>query len=62
MKQRKYTHWRILQQNGGYGWDDIEHFDMHNSTVSERKQALKEYRENMPNYGYRFINRRELNK
>jgi len=26
MKKLKYTYWRILQQNGGYGWDDVEHF------------------------------------
>ncbi len=62
MKQRKYTYWRVLQQNVGYGWDDVEHFDLHDSTIPERKQALKEYRENMPNFSYRFINRRELNK
>ena len=60
MKQRKYTYWRVLQQNGGYGWDDIEHFDLHDSTVQQRKQALKEYRENMSNYSYRWANRREL--
>lgn len=62
MKQRKYTYLRVLQQNGGYGWDDVEHFDLHDSTVQERKKALKEYRDNMPNYAYRFIDRRELNK
>ena len=38
MKQRKYTYWRVLQQNGGYGWDDVEHFDLHDSTVQQRKQ------------------------
>lgn len=26
MKKRKYIYWRVLQQNGGYGWDDIEHY------------------------------------
>ena len=33
MKKRKYTYWRVLQQNGGHGWDDIEHFDLHDSTL-----------------------------
>ena len=62
MKKRKYTYWKVLQQNGGYGWDDIEHFDLHGSTLKERKTALKEYIYNMPNYSYRFVDRRELNK
>lgn len=61
MKQRKYTYWRVLQQNGGYGWDDIEHFDLHDSTLTERKLAALEYIKNMPNYSYRWVDRRELN-
>lgn len=60
MKQRKYTYWRVLQQNGGYGWDDVEHFDLHDSTVQQRKQALKEYKDNMSNYSYRWVDRKEL--
>ena len=62
MKKRKYTYWRVLQQNGGYGWDDIEHFDLHDSTVKERKLAALEYVKNMPNCSYRWVDRRELNK
>lgn len=62
MKQRKYTYWRVLQQNNGYGWDDIEHFDLHDSTTRERKQTALEYRQNMPNCSYRCVDRRELNK
>ena len=62
MKKRKYTYWRVLQQNGGYGWDDIEYFDLHNSTVKERKLTSSEYVKNMPNYAYQWVTRRELNK
>ena len=62
MKKRKYTYWRVLQQNGGYSWDDVEHFDVHNSTLKERKQTALEYIKNMPNYSYRWVDRRELNK
>lgn len=62
MKQRKYTYWRVLQQNSGYGWDDIEHFDLRNSTLTERKQTALEYIQNMPNCSYRWIDRRELIK
>lgn len=58
----KYKYYRVLQSNFGYGWDDVMHFDLANSTVKERKQALKEYRLNQTNAQHRFIERRELNK
>ncbi len=58
----KYTYYRVLQSNCGYGWDDVMHFNLADSTVKERKKAMKEYRENQPNIAHRFINRRELNK
>ena len=51
-----------MQQNGGFGWDDIEYFDLHNSTLRERKLTSSEYVKNMPNYLYRWVDRRELNK
>jgi len=60
MRQRKYTYLKVLQQNVGYGWDDVDCFDLHQSTVVERKQRLKEYRENQPNASYRWVERREL--
>lgn len=62
MKKLKYTYWRVLQQNGGHGWDDIEYFDLHNSALKERKRTALEYIQNMPNYSYRWVDRRELNK
>jgi len=58
----KYKYYRVLQSNHGYGWDDVIHFDLANSTVKERKQAMKEYCKNQPNAAHRFISRRELNK
>lgn len=61
-KERKYTYLRVLQQNIGYGFEDVDCFDLHKSTVQERKQRLKEYRENQPQANYRWIDRRELNK
>lgn len=61
-KMNKYTYYRVLQSNHGYGWDDVMHFDLADSTVKERKQAMKEYRDNQPNASHRFIDRRELNK
>lgn len=58
----KYTYYKVLQSNYGYGWDDVMFFDLADSTVQERKQALKEYRLNQSNAQHRFISRRELNK
>ncbi len=60
MKQSKYIYWRVLQSNHGYGWDDVMYFNLSDSTLKERKQALKEYRTNQPNAQHRFIDRREL--
>ena len=62
MKKRKYIYWRILQQNNGCGWDDVEHFDLHDSTLKQRKLVALEYMQNMPKCSYRWIDRRELNK
>lgn len=62
MKQSKYTYFKVLQSNHGHGWDDVEFFDLKDSTIKARKQALKEYRDNQPNATHRFIERRELNK
>lgn len=61
MKKTKYTYWRILQSNHGYGWDDVEHFDLSESTIQERKKAMREYRAEQPQAQHRFIDRRELN-
>lgn len=58
----KYTYYKVLQSNHGYGWDDVMHFNLADSTIKERKQAIKEYRDNQPNAAHRFIYRRELNK
>lgn len=60
MKQSKFIYWRVLQSNHGYGWDDVEHFNLSDSTLRERKQAIAEYRTNQPKAQHRFIDRREL--
>lgn len=61
MKQRKYKYLMVLQQDNGYGWDDVDCFDLHNSTTKERKQRMREYHENQPKANYRWVERRELN-
>lgn len=59
--KRKYTYLRVLQQRTSCGWEDVDCFDLHNSTVKERRQSLRVYQENQPEYSYRWVNRRELN-
>ena len=56
----KYTYYKVLQSNSGYGWDDEALYDK-----SDRKQ-LKELREDIKAYRaeniqIRVIERRELN-
>jgi len=58
--KRKYVYLRVLQQYTSCGWEDVDCFDVNNSTVLERKQSMRAYKENQPEYAYRFINRREL--
>lgn len=57
----KYTYYKVLQSNFGYGWDDVEFFNLADSTMKEHKQAMKEYRDNQPNAQHRLISRRVLN-
>ena len=61
----KYTYYRVIQGNYGYGWDD-EDFHESDSTYFPHdwnafKENLRLYRENGGG-SYRVINRRELNK
>jgi len=58
-KANKYLYLFVVQGNYGYGdgWEDL--------TAAERgKEAIDDlvaYRTNAPEYGYRLIQRRELN-
>jgi hypothetical protein len=56
----KYSYIKVLQANYGYGhgWEDVCAEESH----KEAQARLKEYRENMPEYPYRIISRRELNE
>ena len=56
----KYTYYKVLQSNSGYGWDDEVFYDKSN------KEQLKELREDIKSYRaeniqIRIIERRELN-
>ena len=56
----KYTYYKVLQSNSGYGWDDEVFYDKSN------KEQLKELKEDRKAYKAegiitRVIERRELN-
>ena len=59
-KVNKYTYYKVLQSNSGYGWDDEVFYN------KSDKEQLKELREDMKAYRaeniqIRVIERRELN-
>ena len=56
MKQKnKFVYLYIIQGNYGQGWEDIDASE----SWKESRSNLKAYRENMPEYPYRRIKRRE---
>tara|TARA_R110000824_G_C15187886_1_gene674430 strand:+ start:937 stop:1116 length:180 start_codon:yes stop_codon:yes gene_type:complete len=58
MKQKnKFVYLYIIQGNYGQGWEDIAASE----SWKESRSDLKAYRENMPEYPYRRIKRREAN-
>lgn len=67
MKPRKYSYYKIIQQNYGYGrgFEDVDAHECNSSgfmTSQQRatfRENLKAYRENSP-YHTRVIFRREL--
>ena len=59
-KVNKYTYYKVLQSNSGYGWDDEVFYD------KSDKEQLKELREDIKAYlaeniPIRVIERRKLN-
>ena len=60
MKTTKYTYYKVLQSNGGYGWDDEVFYDKSNKEqMKELREDIKAYR--AENIRTRVIERRELN-
>ena len=59
-KPNKYIYLYVIQANYGYGhgFEDLTASE----SWREVKVDLKAYRENMPEYNYRVIKRRELNE
>lgn len=60
----KYTYYKVIQTNSGYGWDDD---DFHETTSDYLTKDRKVYKENLKAYhdnfegAIRTINRREVN-
>ena len=65
MKTNKYTYYRIIQGNYGYGWDDEDFHECSSDFFPVDwpafKENLKAYRENGGGV-YRVVKRRELNE
>ena len=60
MKTIKYTYYKVLQSNSGYGWDDEVFYDKSNKEqMKELREDIKAYR--AENIRTRVIERSELN-
>ena len=56
----KYTYYKVLQSNSGYGWDDEVLYDKSDKEqMKELREDIKAYR--AENIQIRVIERRELN-
>lgn len=56
----KYTYYKVLQSNSGYGWDDEVFYDKSDKEqLKELREDIKAYR--AENIQIRVIERRELN-
>lgn len=68
MKAKKYEYTQVLQLDYGQGWEDEctyaanSTYALSKETLAEKKDDLKAYRENCPQYARRVINRRTLIK
>ena len=69
MAKLKYKYLTILQQNNGYGWDDLETWNtnssfsgMSRSDIAELKYLKAEYKRAQPSASLRVINRKSPNK
>lgn len=74
MKTNKYNYIKVIQQNCGYGWEDVSEYEANSNFIATGisnklspkgiketvlNHDLREYR--LTGYATRVINRRELN-
>lgn len=64
--KNKYIYYKIIQTNGGYGWDDDDFHEVKSNFTFTNIKSFKEFKENLKAYRNNFqgviriINRREL--
>ena len=56
-RRNKYVYLWVVQGHYGQGWED----ENAEEDSKNGRRSLREYRENMPQYPHRLIQRRELN-
>lgn len=64
-QKKKYNYYKILQQNFGFGFEDVIFYPCNSQGIAENskeiKADLKAYKENT-RYATRIIFRKEINK
>ena len=64
MKAKKYEYSQVLQLDYGQGWEDEctytanSTFALSEETLAEKRDDIKVYRENCPQYARRVVSRR----
>jgi hypothetical protein len=65
----KYTYYKVIQQNWGYGWDDVDFYEVDSRGFFRTTEERQIYMENLKKYKTepgqpypRVILRKELNK
>lgn len=67
MKENKYTYYKVIQGNYGYGWDDEDYHETNSNYLFKNKDARLYFQENLKAYrengggAYRVVKRKELN-
>lgn len=66
--KNKYTYYKVIQQNWGYGWDDVDFYECNSAYWINDKETRLSFKENLRLYRTepgqpvcRVINRKELN-
>jgi len=68
MKKNKYTYYKIIQGNYGYGWEDEDYHETDSTGWIKDKEDRETFKYNLKAYRengggpYRVIKRKELTK
>ena len=50
MNGNKYTYYKVIQQNYGYGWDDVDFYETNSRYFFESVEDKKNFKENLRLY------------